>query len=141
MSITKLNKKIKVLELFNKVKDSECRKELNNLFVERRALNDAMDKKEVICREIKEVDNQLARLDFNDVSSFNLEQKFKYADWLQQQNEFLDEALSFSEKKIFDIENQVKSFLKQSEKISEKIEDTKNELNFMVDSKFMSDNK
>jgi hypothetical protein len=141
MSITKLQKKVKILELLNKIKDSECQKEMRNLSLERVLMAETINKKEIISGEINELDSQLYAQANKDISTFNFQQKFNYASWLQQQDKTLDVTLDVSKNNISNMENQLKNILKQTEKINEKIECTKNELNQCVEHKFILDSK
>ncbi len=141
MSITRLQKKVEILELFNKVKSSECHKQMQSLSLERKSLVEIENKMDFVCQEMNAVDSQFLVSASQDVSVFNLEQKFNYASWLEQQHQNLIAELNFSETHISNMENQLKNILKQAEKINEKIEVTKNELNRKIDDQFILDNQ
>jgi hypothetical protein len=141
MSITRLQKKMKVLELFRKLKDSECQKEIENLSSERLLLDDMLNERNIISHKVHEIDSQLAMQSHEEISAFNLEQKFNYAHLLDQKSKKIEATLKVTQSNISNIEIQLKNILKQEGKINERIEDTKKEINQEIEYKYVSDNR
>lgn len=140
MSVTSLQKKTKILELFRKQKSADVKHEMSNLASERVHLADTLDEIDAVTVTLKEIDAQLISQTYNELSAFNFEQKLNYSKKLQLKNDCLQASLESTEENIVKIESLLKNILKQEEKINEKIDDVKKELSQLVDKKIMKDN-
>jgi len=140
MSLHKINKKIKLIELVEKLKAFERNEQAQSLIVANRKLADANSLARKTQAELSEVDSMGANFINGSESIFSFEQRTNYAYFLQQQRARIALEMDEANNVINDIKIKIDRLMKQDDVLSEKKASLRKDQGKIINEKYLLDN-
>lgn len=140
MSLHKINKKIKLIELVEKLKAFERNEQAQSLIVANRKLDDANSLDRKTQAELSEVDSMGANFINGSESIFSFEQRTNYAYFLQQQRARIALEMDEANNVINDIKIKIDRLMKQDDVLSEKKASLRKDQGKIINEKYLLDN-
>lgn len=140
MSLHKINKKIKLIELVEKLKAFERNEQAQSLIVANRKLDDANSLARKTQAELSEVDSMGANFINGSESIFSFEQRANYAYFLQQQRARIALEMDEANNVINDIKIKIDRLMKQDDVLSEKKASLRKDQGKIINEKYLLDN-
>jgi len=138
MQINKIKRKITILELFDKAKRVERKRNLIALAEKNVLLNNLTVESENIGCEINEIEKSMAE-NLADPSFFNFHQKYHYLLALDARSNGLSQAVAVNQREKLELENKIKLNSSQKNKIFEKIDLHYRVLSEELEKKYLDD--
>ena len=139
MSINQQKKKIRVLELANKVRGYENANHLRALQDKSAQLSEWLDEENHLVNNLKEIESDLCKISPNHQSEFVHKQKLDFLVQADKKLNILSRVVDQVKDDIGQIKNELESSLRQKNVIEEKIVEHKKLISQMTDAKYMLD--
>lgn len=139
MSLDKLKKKKKLLDIVNKVKDIERDGAMGARVVENYMLSNCLELERKILAELNELDAGRDQYLNNSWSAFNFDQIVNYSLYLQKENKNVSLALREHEGNVEILNSTIKKLLKQKDVIKNEQDLLNKQIMKLIDQQYLLD--
>jgi hypothetical protein len=139
MQHIRLEKKIKTLGLFSKIKNIENNTNVSILNEKKLDFKNLNEDALTVSNEMKQVGKDLFETNGHSFSTFNFQQKFSYFVSLESKEKVLLKEINHTVQEISDIEKKIMKNIDQKNKILEKIDHHQNALRNEIEKKYLVD--